>query len=355
MRGYTIKRSPYPSAGNKKGSVLVLALWALTLLTVFSSLLAYGVRQKLSVVYRLDDRSSLRYIAEAGVKRAMARVKEITGEKASYAVKDGGNDPEIFDSVTVGKGFFSVYRDVQPGKGKDKTRFYGFSDEESRININTAPADVMKKLFTELGLHEGAARDLASSIVDWRDTDSALSEPFGSGEDSYYRSLSAPYEAKDSEISAIDELVLVKDMDANTFDKIKDYVTIYGSGKVNVNTAGEEVLLCTGLSREIVQKILAFRKGEDELEGTEDDNVFESVFSIESSLAAYGGLSDSELALLSTVADMYLGVGSGFFRIKSLGKLPGKKLFMETDCVVTREGSVMYWRETYGSAADVDV
>lgn len=354
MKGYTQRRSQYPLAANKRGSVLVLALWALSLLTVFASLLGYGVRQKLSVVYRLDDRSALRYIAEAGAKRAIARIREISKDKVIYSLRDGGNDPALFEAVRVGTGSFSVSHDHRDDPEAEKTIFYGFTDEESKINLNLASPEVIKNLFMELGLTETASKDLASSIIDWSDADSDLSEPFGSGEDSYYRSLSSPYEAKDSEFSAIDELFLVKDMDANTFDKIKDYVTIYGNGMVNVNTASSEVLLALGLGKDITEKILVFRRGEDGVRGTEDDNVFVSTSSISQLLALHSGLSDSQLAHLNGIASLYLTVDSSFFHIKSRGSLPGKKLFMEVVSVADTTGSVMYWRESYKSGADVN-
>ena len=354
MREHIQKQLPYLSAGNKKGSVLVLVLWALALLTVFAAILGYGVRQKLSITSRLDDRSALRFIGEAGVKRALSRIKKMSEGKTSYSLNNGGSDSALFMSGRVGSGSFSVYHDYRETSDVDKRRIYGFTDEESRLNINTASRDIMKNLFFELGVYEVAAQNLAASIEDWRDEDNLVSVPFGSAEDFYYRSLSLSYEAKDADFGAVEELLLVKDVDVNTFDKIKDYVTIYGDGRVNVNTASGEVLRALGLGRELTGKILDFRRGEDGVMGTSDDNVFSQTATVPVLLANYSGLSESELVRLKGVMENSLKVDSFFFRIKSSGNLPGKKVSMDVSCVTDTGGNILYWHEFYRSDENGD-
>ena len=43
-------------------------------------------------------------------------------------------------------------------------------------------------------------------------------------------------------MESLDELLLVNGMTKDIFERIKDYVTVWGSGMVNINTAGREVL-----------------------------------------------------------------------------------------------------------------
>jgi len=69
---------------------------------------------------------------------------------------------------------------------------------------------------------------------------------------------------------------LIKGVTRKLFDKIKDKLTIYGSGAVNINTADSTILQYLGLSPQLVDKINRFRKGIDGKEKTEDDNIFKS-------------------------------------------------------------------------------
>lgn len=106
-------------------------------------------------------------------------------------------------------------------------------DEGALINLNTASTDVLKRL-------PGMDEDLADNLVN-----SGL-RPF----------------------SSINEVLLVEDMIKEKFLLFKDLVTIYGTGKVNINTANKAVLIALGLDEELTDVILRFRK-EHKIERTE--------------------------------------------------------------------------------------
>ncbi|MCK4519563.1 MAG: general secretion pathway protein GspK, partial [Candidatus Omnitrophica bacterium] len=231
-------------------------------------------------------------------------------------------------------------------------------DEERKININKAQRSVIERLFRIVGLSEMKAQNLSASIVDWRDKDSELSIPLGSAEDRYYRNLRDPYEAKDADFEVLDELLLVRGMTGEIFDEIKGFITIYGEGKVNINTASEDVLLSLGLHASVVNKILSFRYGQDMIEASADDNVFNSVSGITARLSQLYLLSAGEVANLSNlVSAKKVTVKSNNFMIKSIAKLDKKETFLKIVCVFENfsEGSdesglnedekIRYWRE----------
>ena len=58
-----------------KGVVLILTLWVLSLLTIFAVHIGMQVRQRATLMTRLQIRSQLRYLAEAGVKKGDRSVK----------------------------------------------------------------------------------------------------------------------------------------------------------------------------------------------------------------------------------------------------------------------------------------
>ena len=344
---------------NHKGTVLVIVLWTLCLLTTFAVSLGFGVRQKIIMVGRLDARDRLHFIAEAGIKRAILELKKKDRTSGFDALKDyWSNNIGIFKEIQVGAGRFTVgydYLDTESGEYQVR---YGIIDEERKININKAQRSVIERLFRIVGLSEMKAQNLSASIVDWRDKDSELSIPLGSAEDRYYRNLRDPYEAKDADFEVLDELLLVRGMTGEIFDEIKGFITIYGEGKVNINTASEDVLLSLGLHASVVNKILSFRYGQDMIEASADDNVFNSVSGITARLSQLYLLSAGEVANLSNlVSAKKVTVKSNNFMIKSIAKLDKKETFLKIVCVFENfsEGSdesglnedekIRYWRE----------
>jgi hypothetical protein len=300
------------------------------------------------MVYSLDEKSKLRLIAEAGVQKAVFQVKKVQKTEESYdSLTDSwSHSPGLFNNVKSGDGSFSIfYKYMNDKLGKVETR-YGVIDEESKININTADQKILRNFFkVTMGFSEVEAQELAASIVDWRDKDSELSIPIGSAEDRDYRTLAYPYEAKDNKFEVLEELFLVRGMDREIYEGIEQYVTIYGKGKVNVNTAPGSVLMALGLNRRVTDKILSFRYGQDNIIGTSDDGIFTATGSIISDLSQQTSLSESEVAELSRVVEQHLTVSSRYFKVRSRASLQGKKRTQEVVCIFDRKGETLYWQE----------
>jgi len=342
----SLKLLIFPLAVNPKASILILCLWSLCLLATFAVILGFGVRQKLSLVNRLDERDKLHFIAEAGIKKSITELKE-EAEKTYDALNDSwSNNISAFKDIDIGDGKFSISYDyVNEQTGLTEPR-YGLIDEESKININKADQPILERLFRLLDFYETQAQDLAAAIIDWRDSDSELSTPLGSAEDPYYRNLQYPYEAKDADLEVLEEVLLVKGMDRDIFEKIKNYITIFGSGKINVNTASKTVLLALGLSQDLVEKIVSFRLGEDEIIGTADDNVFNTHSNIVPRLSQSFHLGDSEIAQLSVIVDRYLVTNSNNFMARCISKLNNRRRTTEVISVINRSGKILYWQES---------
>jgi general secretion pathway protein K len=343
------EQSVYRPAVNKKniakGSILLIALWSLFLLTTFAVYLGYGIRQKLRLVQRLNERDKQRLITEAGVKKAIAQISKEPPAPYDTLMDAWSNDESAFREIGVGDGTFSVsYNYIDDISGLPQSRF-GLCDEERKININKAELAVMARLFQiVLNSGETEAQGLAASIIDWRDSDSELSTPSGSAEDSYYRSERYPYEAKDQNFEVLEELLLVKGMSEDIFLKLKNYITIYGSGKVNINTASKAVLVALGLSEDIADMVLSFRAGEDKIQGTSDDNYFGAPFDIAPNLSQTYHLSDSQIAEISQVVGNFTASSSNFM-VRCTVKLHQGKNIAEIVSVINREGKILSWQE----------
>ena len=323
---------------------MFLALWALGFLTVVAYMLAAAVRQRLLFVQRLNERASARLIAEAGARQAIFQFLRNSPKDYSALKDKWSNEPSLFKDITLGEGKFTVWSEYFSLGGARK-RLFGLVDEERKVNLNTASMVILERLFQAvLGCDDLKARELAASVVDWRDKDSQLSYPL-SAEDSYYSFLKAPYRAKNSDFEVLEELLLVKGFDGVTFNKIRDYVTIYSNGKININTAPWPVLVAAGLSPDLATKLIQFRQGEDGEEATSDDRVITSLDALTNGLAAYFDLSNSEKQQLGLACAEIFTTNSDYFSIHSSASFRSRDDLAGVDCVVNRQGKVLSWRE----------
>ena len=229
------------------------------------------------------------------------------------------------------------------GGKKEKKIRYGARDEESKININLVKPEIISIVFQALAkLDEDEANEIAYSIVDWRDPDSFLINPSYGAEDDYYDEKEPPYEAKDAHFQVVEELLLVRGMDEKIFDQVKDYITIFGSGAVNINTASREILGALQLSDKAIDAILAYRRGTDNEEATEDDRAFTAPASITSELSRVYVLPASDVAVLSSLAaDAILGTESASFMIRSVAQF--RAMTLEIQAVVEKSGNVQFF------------
>jgi len=84
---------------------------------------------------------------------------------------------------------------------------------------------------------------LVPAIIDWTDDDSDITTlAFVKGENrgaesGYYQRQDAPYRCKNAPIDTAEELLLIKAMTPDVFARIRDYITVYGDGKININSA----------------------------------------------------------------------------------------------------------------------
>jgi general secretion pathway protein K len=217
-------------------------------------------------------------------------------------------------------------------------------DEQARFNVaklvtefgfeDKRRATMLSRLFEELALETG----LVDALVDWQDSDD-LPMPEGA-ESAYYASLTPPSAPRNKPMLSPGEILTVSEFDrdllflppakrsvtasAELFS-LSEYVTVYGDGKFNINSASVPVLRCLSadMDRSIAEDI-ANRRETAPFETIEDLKEVESVSDV---------LYD-EISSLITVK-------SAVFRIESAGRVnaPGGEISETVTAVVTRQGT----------------
>lgn len=311
----------------ENGAILIISLWILVIL----SMLAIGIGHKLSLEIRLLhnhlDSVKAFYIAKAGVLRAISeRSKLLQKQEPIYA--DSFNQPwlnneDLFKDVQLGDGGYMVQNPAAAD-------IFGMADEQAKININTdnASQEVLKNLLNGIGMEDTQAQALAAAIISRR------SDPEHPGFD------------------AIEELLLVEGMPQEIFDGLKKYITIYGSGIININTS-DEIVLRAVLVKELADYVLRIRQDEGwfvDAENYYNENPEQikniGTDSLDSPLQESLGPSLSALRVLRT--DGKINAVSDTFRINSTGMVNRMKRVVEAVVRFQDDGKYkfLFWRQS---------
>lgn len=218
------------------GTVLTIALFLIFSISVFAMAASAVTSSDIFANKKYKQGIQASFLSRAGIEIAIQTLKHddpniCTLNDAWY------NNPSSFKEVPLDDGFFSVISE----KG-----IFGFTDEESKININTAPVKVLAKLGN-LNVNKAKMISDSRNIELFNNTSELVSRGIVSSD---------KFEGENG---------------------LKNLVTIWGDGKININTASREVLSALpGLNENSISTILSFRNGADGISGTSDDGVFNS-------------------------------------------------------------------------------
>lgn len=288
---------------NQRGVALILVLGALTILTVmltesqdessadFASALA--TRDQLIAEYAAKsgvNLSRLLIATEPTIRTAMAPILMLLMRGAPPQIPVWEHASRVlgaFNDQAGAEEFTSLsMMDAKNGQnlGFDGAGFVlDIIDEDSKIDINVpAQANSFSKqrLGQQLaGLFAGPQYDplfsghdadgqfsdrlaICGAIIDFIDPDQDADQSFcdptntnaqaNGAEDGFYQSLPHPYERKNAALDSFDELHRVRGMsedfwttfiDPDPDEPRKRVVTVWGQGKVNVNSANPQIVL----------------------------------------------------------------------------------------------------------------
>ena len=237
--------------GNNKlkeegGFALLLSLLVVLLLTVLILEIDFQSRADLRAAGNFRDDLKAYYLASSAVSAGEAILKEDQRISNKY---DGLDELWAYPvpEYPLGDGLLSGAITDEAGKFNLNT----LVDNNGRSDVTVAKArqKQLQRLFTLLQLNP----DLVDAIVDWVDNDS---DPLPNGaEEDTYRRLNPPYSAKNARFDTLEELHMVKGITDDIYRKIAPYLTVYGDGVINVNTADSLVLQSLDVEGGIDQSI----------------------------------------------------------------------------------------------------
>jgi general secretion pathway protein K len=291
----------------EQGIALVVVLGVVAILSVLVSDFDYGMATAYKVAESKRDRLQAEYLAKSGLnltRLLIAKEREIRNVAAIFLKTFLGGMPQfnIWDFANEILAPFSDYKStVEMGKsaGMDFSQMEGMVDTGGSFEIIAMPENglinISQPLYGITGIEDPRTSiamqlyslmggplpespydpmfedrdadgqytnrlDIVSDIIDWWDTDelrtifdpgAQIATQAGS-EDDVYETFVDPYEVKNAPFDSLEELRMIRGIDDDfwaTFvetdpdDPKSRQLTVYASGKVNVNTARPEVLL----------------------------------------------------------------------------------------------------------------
>ena len=274
-------------ARKKRGFAVLIALVAVTVLTLLAGAFAYAMKIETRLAANTNDDEQFYWVGRGGVERACwwlaLEGNQPFSSTLQYWNHGSGDGPETngplagesLDNFPIGEGTVSLT----------------MTEQESKININTADGPLLQQALTAMGADANDISVVSDSILDWIDPDDAT-RPAGAETD-YYLGLMPSYNAKNAPVDNLDELQLVKGITRDMFNGgssaqsntpfpehqlgfghapgqepsyafgLKDVFTPFSSGKINILTADDKVLqLIPGIDTAAAQAIETARESD---------------------------------------------------------------------------------------------
>lgn len=330
----------------RRGSALLVALWAVIVLSLLVGGFAFEMQVESQVVSHARKRMKARYLARAGVEWAKAVIarREDVNEADAEEIEEAEQSGMERAALGLLRGIGVSRQRVELGDGSFTLDIV---PENSKRNVNKLTLEEWEELLDITGVPEDRWPEIIDCFNDWVDENDLHLLNGAEQDDPYYEENGI--RVKNAPIDTVGELLLIKgfdqallfggegeDEDDPPLTGIAKHLTTWGDGKVNINSASREVLLTlTDLMDEFwVDAIIDFRMGEDGEPGTIDDG-FESV---EEALTLVPELERVQSRI--TTKDIT------YLRVTSVGEVQGVRNTIW--CILRVEGKEtlpVYWRE----------
>lgn len=282
-----------------------------TVLSILAAGFAYSMRVEMRLARNSNADPTMEWIGRSGIELAKYVI-------ALEGQTPGGNVQALNQKWAGGMGTDTngqlaqiSLTDNYLGKGKFSIKII---DSERKFNINRVAQSegVLRRALEVMGMDPGTDTALVDSILDWldKDEDNRLSGT----ESDYYMTLDPPYAAKNGLIDDTSEMLYIQGVTPEVFFGplsnqvgqvayehqmgpgqrgmrrakradlppeykcgLNDLFSAFSAGPINLNTAGLHALqLIPMVDEYMAGAIIEFRKGQDGVEGNEDDFIFTS-------------------------------------------------------------------------------
>lgn len=225
------------------GFVLVVVLCMVIMLGILLFGFNHKSRAGLLAVDDLRKSQLALNCARAGMNIAIAAVRDTEDMQANrklWHLLSGE------DAVCLGEGRCSITVTKESGR----LNINLLKDGNDRINRTLI--EQLLRLIDLLNRESSGdfhiSYELVPSIIDWIDSDDEVTFlPFikhenSGAESDYYSNLTPPYRCRNNPFETTEELLLVKGVTRQVFDRLQDFITVRGDGAININWASKHII-----------------------------------------------------------------------------------------------------------------
>lgn len=321
-------------SGSKDGAALIVALWVLIILSLIVGSFAFEAQLEARLVSFRRKKFRAEILARSGVEYA----------KAILDTRKSANELEIEDMQEDKDGFMQAALYINRGLSTTSTIHLGdgkfsvtLESAEAGRNVNLLSRDQWLDIFEMANVPSTEWDTMIDCLNDWIDDNDLHGLSGAESDDSFYEERGYP--VKNAMLDSVEELLLIKhwgpdilygkpaDEESDEIHGIANILTVWGDGRVNLNTASADLLLSFAEYEDWeLASVFEARNGLDGIEGTLDDGI--------KSLAEVGA--DSTKFKLQ----------SDFVRVTSVGEIYGNEYQIECIFLLKTTGSVVvYWNE----------
>lgn len=234
----------------KRGAAIMLALWALFLLSAMIISWALDINTRLTI-----SGSANRSLEATAMACSGAEIALNPGVKAGMPALKGNFPPnQSFEARITGEGGRLNLQKIAQGAMTDP---------------NSPYRELLRKYLEVKGVDLNDRDHMIDCLLDWVDPDN-LARVAGAEDEGDYKTANGPLKSLEDlkRIRGWQEFTSRPDWDA-------DFTLITQGAGIDVNWASRDVLLSLPeVDERLVERLLQVRRGPDDIEGTEDDVTF---------------------------------------------------------------------------------
>ncbi|MDY6895940.1 MAG: hypothetical protein SVO01_11080 [Thermotogota bacterium] len=244
---------------SKRGLISIQALWIMAIISFMVTGLAMRTLLNIRMTRRSIDKAQTNLLTHSvieAVKYSIGTMDSITCNYEGRCLQ-----PQELDII--------IMQDTFRIQINQDSRLYNSSenysvDEQSKINLNTAPRFLLENLFNN--------PILVDEIVYFR----RLQSKFYKNSDFIGRSIQG-----DSTITGafhlVDDLLYLDNFTIDDLRKYSKFLTTFGNGRININTVSDEVLSFTGCPPSLIAKLNMVKQLKTSNPGSPPNHIFSSI------------------------------------------------------------------------------
>lgn len=207
---------PPPRPSRDGGFALLIVLWSLVLLAFLGTRLALTTRSEI----------------------------QIAGNVRTQAVREALADGAVYDAayhlLATGADHWDADGSSHATAAAGTRTIVAVTDEATKVNVNTAPPELLAALLLALGTDPDRARRLAAAIVAWRGTARTDTDQTPNAA---YRSAGLAYGPPGSPFRSLAEIGLVMGMDPDLAAALRPCLTLVSTHGPLVSAATEPAVV----------------------------------------------------------------------------------------------------------------